>query len=199
MAQFRVKTGVHYDPDPDVKRDPDNPAGKPKNKMFKQGEIVESNRPLDELYENKFEKLVPGVNAPWIVSAERKKQVQEIIDGGKMEEEDRKFLETLTDEQFSHVTRRMDGPRRPKQEEAPEEAKSAEPAEPERKGVESKLGQDVTDEFPQATKSGLRVLRTPAGKHHVVKTSDPNKPLNKQALDRQKVDEFVVQHNKDEE
>lgn len=57
--------------------------------------------------------------------------------------------------------------------------------------MKSALGEDVTNDFPKAVEADYRVFRK--GKKHFVASPDaPDTSLNKAALDKDDVDEFIV-------
>lgn len=176
MALFKIKTGVHYDQDPEVVLTPDNPGAKHAKKAYKEGDTIESIRPLDEIYANKFEKIVPGVNAPVVVTAERKAAVEALIVAGSAPEEDREFLENLQDTDYARMTRYL--------------APKLNIGTPKR-GRGINLGEDVTMDFVNAGPANLKVFVNAAGKYQVTKATVPSKPLNHEPLDADKVSEFI--------
>jgi hypothetical protein len=176
MQGYKVLEGTHY-----ARTRPYDPAD-PKSigksltahTLYHKGDVVYSDEPLDQKYACKFEKVIPGVNAPVVVTDARRYEVTMLIQQGRWSEDDRKFLEELTDENFSRVNKHAVG-----QSNTP----------PERK--KTILGDDVTDTFQRAYDEGFRVYRNASGKHQVTRPPNINKPLNKEALEADKVDLFV--------
>lgn len=167
-TRYRVVAGQHNESDPAVNStDPFFPK---KTTKFNTGDIIESERPLDEIFPNKFEKVVEG-GGPVVITDARREAVTKMIQGGTWAEEDRKFLEELSNDGFERVFKRNQMT--------------------ERKRTTTVLGEDVTDLFQRAYDEGFKVFRNPAGKHQVTKGTASTKPLNKEPLEQADVDKFV--------
>jgi len=171
---FKVLAGIHYERNPNWDPKGSKPHDPNRDVKYSQGDIVESDRPLDELFAGKFEKAIPGVNAPVVVTEARRVQVSQLIDGGEWPNDDRKFLEELSEADFHRIIRRSQ--------------KTI--ATEDRKKVTSPLGEDVTDLFQRAYDEGFKVFRNAVGKHQITKSGSA-KPINKEPLDADKVDKFV--------
>jgi hypothetical protein len=180
MAKFKLIGGHHYEINPKY-----NAAGLGEGNIrhhpermikFERGAIIESDRPLDEIYINKFEKV--HEEAPHVVTEERKKVVSQILEapGSQWNESDRAFLEGLKDSDFAKMMRFV-----PKLESTDSER--------------SDLGEDVTHKFQQAYDNGFKVFVNPAGKHQVTKGG---KVLNHKPLIAAAVEVFVEKYMAEE-
>lgn len=167
MKRFKNIGGPHYEPSVE--------GIAPEKVPFVKGDVVTTPRDLCALYPGKFELIVEV--EPVVVTPARRAAVQELIDGGVWLEEDRSFLEQLTDTNFTRVTRQT----------AP--AKSVDHSK------STVLGDDVTDEFQQAYDEGYKVYVNAQGKYQVVKGRS-KKPLNEEPLEKTQVEEFVSEHLK---
>jgi len=59
--------------------------------------------------------------------------------------------------------------------------------------VKSKLGDDVTAEFPEAVEAELAVLKNKKGEYFVADSDQPDKALNKKTTDKDGVAPFIKQ------
>lgn len=132
--------------------------------VFQSGEIVTSDRDLITLYPNKFEKI--NEPDPIVVTDERRQMVQDLIDDGAWQDDDRTFLEELSVEHFNRILRQTP---------LPVKAKS--------KAKKSILGDDVTDQFERAAENDMKVFVNSAGKFQVTTATHTKKPLNKEPFD----------------
>ena len=163
MARYKLLGGMHYE--------------KGTALPYAKGSIVETDRDLTALYPNHFEKIVEQTAT--VVTEERRKAVQELLDLGVWTEDDRSFLEQLRDADFSRVVRQ-----------------SAPPVPTPKKAVKhSILGDDVTDNYQQAYDEGYKVWQNPQGKFQVTKGTT-KRPLNETPLEAEQVEEFVSNHVK---
>ncbi len=174
--RYRVREGIFYARNPDWSLDPDatNQHRHDSNQviLYKAGAIITSEENLMEKFVNKFEKVIEA--GPVVVSEARKKAVDQLILAGVNQEDDRSFLESLTDDGFDRV-QRMTAPKSPM----------------ESRKVVSPLGEDVTDLFGFAYDHGFKVFRNPAGKHQITKGA-ATKPINPKPLDAAAIDEFLA-------
>lgn len=179
MAEkYRVIGGTHWDRNPDWTGA--NRHDQDRIKCFKAGDTIESERPLDLIFLNKFEK-VTHLSPPSPVSDSRKLLVSQLIEAGAWEESDRSWLETMPERGFTKLCA-QGAPVAPKaDQDAP-------------KLTESTLGQDVTSSFQRAYDEGLKVFRTPGGKHQVTEGTTPNRPVNPTPLSSGKVDEWIERY-----
>ncbi len=173
MQAYKLISGIHYEKNPDFKgKSLLHPDSTVRYSATDGPNIVMSERELDKVFVNKFEKVVPGQNAPAVpVSEDRRSAVARLIGAG-WEEKDRALLESLPEEFFQRIT----------QPHSPVEAS---------KKVVSMLGEDVTDLFQRAYDEGFRVFRNATGKHQVTRGGGTGKPLNPKPLEAQDVDSFV--------
>lgn len=182
MAEkFILKSGIHYERNPNWVSKEDSKGTSPTVRYSAtENNIVESDRPLDKLYENKFEKLIPGMNAPVVVTDARRQEVTQLLALGNWKETDRDFLEGLSEKDFQRVVSRSEG------------MAAKKPAEK----VVSALGEDVTATFPSAHDAGLKVFANAAGKHQLT-VGTATKPVNPRPLDADKVADFIEKYQKE--
>jgi hypothetical protein len=179
MERFRVLEGMHVEPVPGFVGSPQDPR---RTKKYKKGDIVESNRDLAETFPNKFHKLSDEEFAPPVDLEARRKEVNSMIESGTWQEEDRRFLEHLSEENFRRLQTRL--------------ALTVSARASEDKTL-STLGTDVTSNFTRAYDEGFKVFKNAKGKFQVTARTEVNKPLNKEALDKDSVDKFVDQFLKE--
>jgi hypothetical protein len=184
--RYKLLVGIHSGPNPNADQlDFNNPN---RHTIYKAGDIVDSEEDLVAKFVNKFELAIPGVNAPIVVTEERRKAVAGLIELQLWSEEDRTFLETLPDEGFNRIVRNSS---KAVTEPVQQGQSNINP------GSASPLGDDCTDRFQQAYDHQFKVYRTPAGKYQVHRkdptgTTKSDKPLNKQPLEQSEVEPFVA-------
>lgn len=176
IYRSRVMGGLHHEPVPGFTGHPQDPD---RLKVYKRGEIVESTRDLVKVFPNQFKPVSDEEMVAPIDQEARKKEVDGMIQNGHWNEEDRKFLQGLSEENFKRLNNRFS---------QAITAKSSEDR------TLSTLGEDVTSNFQLAYDSGYKVFKNAKGKFQVTKKNDVNKPLNKEALDQAGVDKFVEQY-----
>lgn len=138
-------------------------------KIFKKGEIVESEHDLVALFPNKFREhnLVPASQA---------------IDAAELAE-------------FRAWKDAKKAPPAPTEEAPPTEEKGTTPP---KEAVSSTLGEDVTSEFKAAIDAGMLVFKH-EDMYFVTETDDPNKALNEKPLeDAKHVNKFIHKALKEE-
>lgn len=69
--------------------------------------------------------------------------------------------------------------------------------EPEKRVTSSKLGEDVTEDFPNAAKAELRVFKN-AGKFFLAFADSPSVALNKRPLVKNKVSDAIAEYTSEE-
>lgn len=179
MYKFRVLQGTHHEINPkgapNIKDSMGNERfAENRHNAFIAGQIFESDKPLDEIFVNKFERVIDGVPLVIQVTDARRQAVQELIQKGSWGEDDRKFLEELSEDGWTRIARHSTL--------RPEETRK----------INSILGEDVTDSFQRAYDEGFRVFKNVAGKHQVTR-GDHSKPLNKVPLEANRVEAFIEQ------
>jgi hypothetical protein len=182
VASYRVLAGTHYDVNPDWEApqgaDPSHAHADPNRlKKFVKGEFVQSDRELDKIFEGKFEKVIPGVNGPMVVTPERVLAVNQLIQGGRWIEEDRTFLQELTEGNFQRVVRRDQG--------------DVGNATEGRSKLHNPLGEEVTHSFQRAYDEGFKVFKTAKGFN--VTRGPSVEALNKKPLTAEQVDKFCAE------
>jgi hypothetical protein len=172
--RFKLLEGTHYEPNPNWKSKDESRGVLKHIKRTKNddlGGIVESEDDLCLKFPCKFEPVVPGVNAPIIVTEARRAAVRELVASG-WDSGDTEFLEELPDDGFERIQRQAQrapkGPRKPA----------------------SVFGEDVTHQFQMAYDHGYKVYCNAEGKHQVLKGS-ATKPMNLEPLEGDKVEDFV--------
>lgn len=171
--KFRVIESLHYEPKKDWEGHRLDPA---RLQVFKKGEVIESQRDLESQFPNKFKKLSDEESAPPIDKAARKLAVNLLIEAGNWKEEDRRFLENLSEENYKRMNERFASVTAFK---SPEDKAS------------SILGADCTSEFQRAYDEGYKVFQNAKGKYNVTTKMELNKPINSSPLEKDKVDDFV--------
>jgi hypothetical protein len=181
--QYKVLEGKYYGiADPTKKFHDPKRLGK-----HVKGDIVVSDQPLDEMFVNKFEKLIPGVSAPIIVTPERKAAVDRVIEAGPWGDEDRNMLEELPEVAFTRITAVVgDKASKGKSATGTDEKKATSP-----------LGDDVTDTYGTAYDNNLKVFRNPKGQLNITKANNWKKPVNKEPLEPAQVEGWIAQYLKD--
>lgn len=168
-------------------------------KVFQPGEVVESDRDLENIFRNRFEKVIPGINTPVVVTDARRQEVGRLIEGGTWSEDDRSFLEGLSEDDYARLQRKFGqgAPGGLAETEGQGGKEDAPPAGRQQK-VRSHLGEDVTEQFPKASQAGFSVFKNPAGKHQLLaaESRGKGKPVNKEAMDAADVDGWVEEHGK---
>jgi hypothetical protein len=177
MQRYKVLAGTHYEKNPDFDKlseeERKNPFHPKRMKAFVRDEVVLSDRPLDEIYVNHFEKVIEGNNGP--VTEERRAAVSALIQTGVWVEDDRPFLENASDDGFERIQKRTALMNNTEI----------------RKKTLSHLGEECTDSFQIAYDHGFKVFRTPSGKYQVTHSQKGDKPLNIKLLDKDAVEKFV--------
>jgi hypothetical protein len=187
--------------------------------VFRKGAIIESEEELDKKWVNKFRRVSGEETNP--VTPDRIKYVDQMIEDGLWDEEDRSVLEHMNDYAFMSVQKqhqramkakgqrtladtasgegkkeKQRGETKPQAEEEEDEQQEEKPQDTPKKG-DSLLGDDVTDKFPKAKQAGLMVFKNPAGKHQVADAKEPNKPVTPQPIEAAKVNKFVEDYSKE--
>lgn len=172
--KYRVLAGIHIEKNPEYKGE--NTHHPDRFRTFKTGDEITSDRELDKIYVNKFERVVN--KKPANVSELRKADVAQLLDtpSSPWTRDDKDFLESMDDKDFARILR-ITG------------VKPLTP--PQERKVTSPLGDDVTDSFQRAYDENMKVFKNGAGKHQVTKSNSLKKPLNLQPLDAEEVDKFV--------
>jgi hypothetical protein len=177
MARYKLLTGVYYarnEGQTNLKADDSHTLHRADDENTR---YVESKVDLVAKFANKFELVIPGVNAPITVTEARKREVTLLIQQGTWEEADRGFLETVSDDGFERLKKKFTPASHTKH--------------------ASLLGDDVTDQFGPAYDNGLKVWRNADGKHNVTK-SGGKKPLNREPLESNQVEGWVDEYLKDQ-
>lgn len=176
--RYEIAEGKHYEPRRDI---PHREATSIENiKCFSKGEVFESDDPnLMRRFPNKFREIIER-NKPEVTEA-RKGSVSMLIQSGTWGEDDRTFLEELSEENFSRLMKKIPIGLK----ELPDETRK----------VKSPLGEDVTDLFQRAYDEGYKVFRNAAGKHQI--TKGRSKPLNPEPLDANQVESFIEAYSKE--
>lgn len=166
MAKYRVVDGNHVQPDENGE-----------DRIYKKGQICESEHDLEYLFPNSFVRVresAPVADAPILKAAAADTETQARKDvkarRGRVQEENLELEDDSTyDAEASH----------PK-------SKKAEP-------VKSKLGQDVTGEFEVAKEENLLVFKK--GKAFLVADkSKPDKAINPEPMTRKEVTAWIDAH-----
>ncbi len=171
MARYKLLHGTFYQLSPNA--DELRPHDQGRHIRRKRGDVFESELDLENLFQNKFVKVTEAELAP--VSDERKKAVDQLIKSGACEEGDRQSLEQLTESGFGAIMAGVLSRRT-----VPEATKEEEP--------KNLLGEDVTDDFPEAAAKGFKVFRSPANKYNVTRAEDASKVLNPAPLKKGQVE-----------
>jgi hypothetical protein len=193
MYRFRVLEGKHTEllPITEEQKGTDSSALVRPSRVYKKGEVVESEKELDKMFMNKFERL--GSNEPQEVSAGHP-NTREIGP-------DPDFNDDIMDTQAQELkTRRGIDPESPRakrnlgravaMEEDAEEEADDEP-------VESDLGDDVTSDFADAKKAEMKVFKD--GKQYFVADSaDPSKSLEKKGMTKAEMKAYLKEQVSDE-
>lgn len=177
MGRFRVKESKHSEGD----------------RTYAKGEVVETERDLVALFGNtKFEEL--GDEEPPEVKAKRKRM-----------EERRKKEEEAAAEDDATPSGATDDPIRVEGKQRPREAGTGrvldkdnvhDNVDPEE--AVSKLGDDVSDEYPKAKEADLLVLQR--GKNfYVADKDDPDRALNEEPLSKGKLGTYLSKQLKGDE
>ena len=176
--RYQVVAGIAYLHNPDFRLSEDglNRHDPASHFTVKEGNVVLSEEDLEKRFPGKFKRIVEGHTV--VVSEARKRAIASLISSGVNTEDDRSFLESLSEDGFERLQRMV----------APKQVEGK---------VISVLGSDVTSEFQQAYDAGYKVFKTPANKYQVTTKSDPNKPLNTKALDVSAVDTFTSSHQRE--
>lgn len=175
--RFRVLAGIHSEGTREGTDANGDPALEPINYQANDpnNNVVESTRPLDRIFPNKFERIVEQAPPKAAVSDDRRAAVGAMVESGRWSEDDRDFLEQLPEDRFVKVG-------------GSTFAGAAK--------IESMpLGEDVTAQF-KGLPPDYKVWRNAAGKHQVTKGTDAAKPVNKDALDQAQVVKFAQDHSK---
>lgn len=202
--RFKVLEGTHYENNPNFSGD--NPHSPDRFIRFEKGSVVETDRELDKVWVNKFERIQEPL--PQKVSEERKREVDQMVEDGFWPEEDRSLWEQMPPAQYERIKdhfiqqkapsrtfqKAPDGPlAESKPSESKQEPKVVEPSQE----AAPSLGEDVTDKYAKAKDTGLRVFRNPAGKYQVTTTADQSRPLNPQVLNQSQVNGFIDSYLKE--
>jgi hypothetical protein len=185
MQRYKVKAGQHIDRNLEYEgKNPHDPAG---YNRFTKGDVVLSDRPLDQIYVNKFEKVVDYNKAN--ISESRKADVARLLDShdSSWVEDDRYFLENMDDKDFARILRVSGVSANP----APDTPHVTPTSENKKT---SPLGDDVTEKFPRAVEEGLKVFCNAAGAHQVTKPRSTARPLNPHLLKENEVDNFIKEY-----
>lgn len=201
--RFRVLDGIHYHTAVGVDPTKRHKSGDDMIRMTK-GDVIESDEDLVTKFVNKFE-VIPEGPPPPPTSAARRQAVSQLLESGPWTEDDRAFLEGLSEDGFARVSKRISVPAggvgQPALSTLP--AGTPVPSTPvagpgpstDSKLATSHFGEDVTSLFQQAYDNNFKVFRNVAGRHQVLR-SGGTKPLNKEPLGADGVDRFVAQQLK---
>lgn len=174
--RYVLKGGWHHEPVPAGHADHLNPLAVNRVRTLTKGDVIETERDMQAEYPGKFD-LATEDGGTVVVTDERRQSVAQLIASSTYTEEDRGFLERLSNDGFERVVRAST----PKQVEGK---------------VSSPLGDDVTHKFQVAYDNGYLVFVNGTGKHQVTRRNESTKPLNKAPLDVKGVDPFVLEHMK---
>lgn len=177
--RYKLINGQHNEPVPGFTGRMDDPN---RVRKYLQGSVIESDRDLVSIFPNKFMLMSEDDLAPAVDMDKRRSAVTAMIDSGNWTDEDRHFLEHLSDKNFERITARFSG------------AVTASTVE---NRTISTLGEDVTSKFGRAYDSEFKVFKNAKNKHQVTTKTEVERPLNKEPLDGKDVEKFVDMYLKE--
>ncbi len=136
---------------------------------YHKNDIIESDKPLDTIFLNKFERV--GGPAPTLKDGVTDPQSR--LAGDSLAKAQAKKEAATTED-----------------DDTAEESTAKAPSAKEPEVVSSKLGDDVTDTFPEAEEAGFKVFKGKGG-WYVAETEDLDKALNAKALKKTEVAAFI--------
>lgn len=181
MKRYRLMNGFHSEPRRGFKGQMHDPE-RLEHFDAKNAAVVESDRPLDKIFPNKFRLVTKQEEQPPVNIEVRRPLVDHMIASGHWVDDDRDFLETLPDDNFKRLQDRFN---------------QAITAKAQEGKIISNLGDDVTSQFQAAWDAGFLVFKNAKNKYQVTRKQEPNKPINKEALNDDQVDSFVVKFLKE--
>lgn len=107
VQKYRVLAGKHSERVDPTQFDASDPAHYQEGsglKTYKAGDVVESEKPLDMIFQGKFKKVQD--EKPADVSPERRAQTDMLIESGEWDESDRDFLQQAPQTNFDKLRRR---------------------------------------------------------------------------------------------
>lgn len=134
---YKVVAGIHYHRNEDIPNTPENRRNPDKHRVLKVGDVIESDEELDRKFENKFQLVTEAVPVI-IASPARKAAVQEMISSGQWSEDDRNFLEGMTEDRFHKMSGKKVEEKADLEKKAPEPPKAEKKPEFPKKGREEK-------------------------------------------------------------
>jgi hypothetical protein len=149
-------------------------------RRMQMNDVIETCIDMEAKFPNKFKDVTKEDNYQPINMDIRRPIVDGLIATGTWDENDRKFLESLPEDNFQRIIGKVN-----------EMARKV--IAPEGKST-SILGEDVTASYGLAYDHGYKVFRNPKGKHNVTLLSNVEKPVNPTPLDADKVLGFVERH-----
>src|SRR3954469_1140500 len=100
MKRYKLLEGTHYEQNPnfDIHAEGANPHAPERFVRYERGAVVESDRPLNEIYVNKFEVVHEDQQQP--VSQQRRQEVDQMVADGFWPEQDRSLWEQMPQQQY---------------------------------------------------------------------------------------------------
>lgn len=188
--RFRLKPGVgpHYEANPNFDDEGPESEDNPRSVAYEPGDIVESNRPLDKIFVNKFKRLAgpasqyashggedddeDDVEAEWPVTS---------VEDARVKRADRH----LTEEQLKNKKHLIPKLKSKKGKVTDEE-------------LQKKFGEEVTSDFEGAEDADLRVFKK-GNTYHVSDADDPSNPISpKQGLKKDDAKKFLQKYTENE-
>lgn len=208
MPRFKVLGGKHADPK--------------SGKVYRKGDVIETDKELDKVFANKFKRLgevtlspanmdeMPEEAKPYVdppnvdvlkakknAIARRAKTASEEEEQMQMARTRKKFREEVKFDRS--VGKNVADTEEPEEDEDEE----VEETEEEEEQEEADFGEDVTDKFPEAAEKSLKVFKE-GKKHVVVSEEEPGKALNAEELTSKKavkdfIEEVEMEESEDDE
>lgn len=151
--RFRVKNGKHHE----------------NGVKYGKNDVVESDRPLDKLFVNKFEVLPDEPSTP-----KAKKAAKVVAEGEEVETEEDPKDATGASIKSTQKEGVMDRPNKDVDSSA----------------LSSELGDNVTTDFPTALDAGVVVFKD-GNKYQIAKPDDVETALNEKPLTKKEVNDFI--------
>lgn len=153
-------------------------------RIYKQGDVIESEYSLDEMFPNKFRRLdeptrVGPDEMKSLISKDNTMDLR-LADLPPEEQEEKTVLPSRQEDAKTQARVRGEEAYKMSQERMSAKQKT-----------ESKLGSDVSNEFPEAKKNDFVVFKDDEDGYYVADKDAPNKALNKKALPQEEVEGFI--------
>lgn len=192
MHRFKVLEGKHTELPPKKTGDEKiDQARVLQTRVYKKGEIFESEKELDKIFQNKFQRISSGDSEALSMGHPNTREIADDPDSNY------DIMDEQAQELKSHKGLDPDAPRA-KRLQGRAAAMAAEDEDEDDEPVESDLGEDVTTDFPEAKKAEMKVFRD-GKKFNISEASDPETAINKKPMTKTEATKFLKEQVSDEE